>query len=90
MLFEFIALKTQKCMNFRKGPSPNLDPGTQPDPKSGSKRVNLGLLSTLYYRVEPEFEPFVRPTQPDWIRFCPLGPTRPDSTRILGQKSGST
>ena len=68
-------------MNFRKGPtrpSLNLDPGTQPDPKLRSKRVNLGLLSTLYYRVEPEFEPYLRPTQPDWTRFLTLraNPTR--------------
>ena len=51
--------------------------GAQTDPKSGSNRVHSDLLR--HSRVEP----YLRPT---W----PWGPTRPNSTRILGPKSSST
>ena len=59
--------------------------GAQHDPKLTSNQVYY-----VYYRVEPEFEPYLRPTRPHWTVLWPWGPTQPDSIQILGPKLGST
>ena len=75
--------------------SPNFDPGgptppdstqiwtlrTQPDPKSDSNRVHIKFIRIfkVHYRVEPKFEPFLRPTRPNWTHFTTL---RANQTRL--------
>ena len=58
------------------------------DLKTSRVRFNSGILGN--YRVEFEFEPFLRSTQRNWTRFRSCGPTRPVWTQKLGPKSGWT
>ena len=53
--------------------------------------VQIGFIRV--YRVEPEFEPYVRPTRPDWTCFFTLraNPTEPEfwvQNWVQGEKMG--
>ena len=69
--------------------NPNLDPGGPTRPKIGFKLGSFGFIKYII-GLYPNLNPFWG--QPDRIGpvFWPWGPIRPDSTRILGPKLGST
>ena len=73
--------------------NPNLDPGGPTRPKIGSKLGSFGFIKYIT-GLNPNLNPIWGKPDPNgpvfWPVFLPWGPTRPDSTQILGPKLGST
>ena len=48
--------------------------------------IELGRVGPPVYRVEPEFEPYLRPTRPNWTRFWTLRDNLTQLNPNLGSK----
>ena len=69
--------------------NPNLDAGAPTWPEIGFKLGSFGFIKYII-GLNPNLNPFWGQPDPIGPVYWPWGSTRPDSTRILGPKLGST